>query len=79
MVLVRDCDALGDQRRGVASELMRFGVDEADREGWAAYVNASPVDKALCERFGFRTVQRHDFGSCIVTYHIKREVSQSSS
>ena len=61
------------QRRGVASMLMRFGVDEADREGWAAYVNASPEGKALYERFGFRTVQRTDFGGGITTDHMKRE------
>ncbi|KND92958.1 hypothetical protein TOPH_02070 [Tolypocladium ophioglossoides CBS 100239] len=68
----------GHQRRGVGSELMRFGVDKADREGWAAYVNGSPEGKALYERFGFRTVQRSDFGGGIVTDHMKREAKQSS-
>jgi GNAT superfamily N-acetyltransferase len=67
------------QRRGVASELMRFGVDKADREGWAAYVNASPEGKDLYERFGFRTVQRSDFGGGIVSDHMKREAKRSSS
>lgn len=61
------------QRKGVASELMRFGVEKADEEGLMAYVNSSPEGKGLYERFGFRTVKTSDFGGGIVSDHMTRE------
>lgn len=46
----------GHRRRGAGALLVEWGVRQADTEGLPAFLNSSPVGKALYERFGFRTV-----------------------
>ncbi|KAL8364965.1 hypothetical protein RB595_003990 [Gaeumannomyces hyphopodioides] len=41
------------QRRGVGAKLMKYGVDEADRLGVEAVVEASRMGRYLYETFGF--------------------------
>ncbi|KAJ6440965.1 putative transporter MCH4 [Purpureocillium lavendulum] len=60
------------QRRGVGSALLGYGLERADRDAWAAYVNASAEGKPLYDKFGFATVERSEFGD-IVEYHMLRE------
>ncbi|UNI17430.1 hypothetical protein JDV02_003773 [Purpureocillium takamizusanense] len=60
------------QRRGVGTALLRYGLERADRDGWAAYVNASSEGKPLYDKNGFATVERSEFGD-IVEHHMLRE------
>jgi predicted N-acetyltransferase YhbS len=41
------------RKRGAGSMLVKWGCDLADREGVAAYVDASSNGAPLYERFGF--------------------------
>ena len=41
--------------RGAASLLIRWGLDQADRDGLEAYVEASLMEAPIYERFGWRT------------------------
>lgn len=60
------------QGRGVGAELMRYGVEQVDAEGWMAYTNASPAGRPLYEKFGFETVECSDFGGGVKTAHMAR-------
>ncbi|CAG9978421.1 unnamed protein product [Clonostachys byssicola] len=44
------------QRRGVARQLMNWGIAKADQEALPVYLSATPAGKPLYERLGFRTV-----------------------
>jgi GNAT superfamily N-acetyltransferase len=52
-----DLDMLGThpdyRKRGAGSMLVQWGCDLADREGVAAYVDASKAGAPLYEKFGF--------------------------
>lgn len=61
------------EKRGVDEELLRWGVEKADGDGWAAFGNATPETKSRYEEFGFRVAERHEFDGDLVTYHMKRE------
>ena len=41
------------ERKGVASLLVGYGLEKADREGWACFTEASPRGKRVYERLGF--------------------------
>ncbi len=41
------------QGRGAGSLIMRYGVEQADRDGRKAYLEASPSSVSLYRRFGF--------------------------
>ena len=42
------------RRRGAASLLMRWGIEQIDRDGLEAYIDASSDGKLLYEHFGFK-------------------------
>ena len=66
----------GWQRRGVGTMLLRWGVDRADEERWAAYLNSTEDAKALYERFGFRSMSESVFEELNMrSYHMLRAVS----
>jgi len=48
------------QGQGTGSQLMRWGLERADQEGFEAYLEASPDAVRLYEHFGFREVARTD-------------------
>lgn len=43
-------------RRGVGSKLIQQGTTLADKKGYIAFLEASPMGKALYERHGFREI-----------------------
>ena len=47
---------LAYQRRGIASRLLRWGVDIADREGIHGWLVAVPAAVAMYEKAGWQTV-----------------------
>ncbi|CAG9986301.1 unnamed protein product [Clonostachys byssicola] len=61
-----------EQGRGVGSMLISVGTEAADKEGWPAYLNSSPVGKSLYERHGFQTVRTSWFTEETTTYHMLR-------
>lgn len=44
------------QRRGVARSLLRWGLDQAEREGLPVHLSATPAGASLYSRLGFRSV-----------------------
>ncbi len=48
------------QGKGAGSQLMRWGLERADQEGFEAYLEASPDAVRLYEHFGFREAARTD-------------------
>lgn len=67
------------QRRGLGAELMRWGCERADEEGWVAFLNASEEGRPLYEMFGFETVDKTYFerlGSEM--YHMVRKPKTKS-
>ena len=42
------------QGRGAAGQLIRWGLEQADRDGVEAYIEASPVGAPIYERFGWK-------------------------
>ena len=49
------------QRKGVATQLVRWGVDKADESQMECWLNASKYGKALYENFGFVMVHSEPF------------------
>lgn len=47
--------------RGAGSQLMRWGVGEADAGGLECYLDATPDGRPVYERFGFETVETMSF------------------
>lgn len=43
------------QKRGLASQILEWAVEEIDNEGVEAYLNASALGKPLYEKYGFVT------------------------
>lgn len=41
--------------------LVRWGTEQADRDGLPAYLEASPAGRPLYERLGFKEVERREF------------------
>lgn len=57
----------GVQRRGIGSALLREGLQEADRRGLPAFIEASPAGLGLYKKFGWEekvktTVNLKDYG-----------------
>ncbi|KAL3425698.1 GNAT family protein [Phlyctema vagabunda] len=46
------------QRKGAAGQLIRWGLERADREARRCYLEASPGGKPVYERYGFRERER---------------------
>jgi GNAT superfamily N-acetyltransferase len=44
------------QGRGLASKLLKWGLDRADAEGVEAYLSSSPEGKPVYEKYGFKSV-----------------------
>ena len=57
-----DLDTLGThpdyQRRGAGSMIVQWGCDMADRDGVAAYVDASKEGAGLYKKFGFEDLSK---------------------
>ncbi|KAK8009499.1 hypothetical protein PG991_012050 [Apiospora marii] len=49
------------QGRGVARQLIQWGVDRADADGVEAYVQSSPMAAARYRRYGFEDMDTHHF------------------
>ncbi|KAK1992584.1 acyl-CoA N-acyltransferase, partial [Colletotrichum falcatum] len=49
------------QRRGVATELVRHGLEEVDSQGLPCWIHASPASHQLYVKAGFREVGRSDY------------------
>lgn len=45
----------GYERRGVASALVEWGMERADKEGWRCFTEASPRGTPVYARLGFKT------------------------
>lgn len=50
------------QRKGLATRLLRFVFDQADKEGRRCYIEASPDGYPVYVKAGFKEVDRIDFG-----------------
>ncbi|KAH7028871.1 acyl-CoA N-acyltransferase [Microdochium trichocladiopsis] len=48
------------QGRGAGSRLLRYGCEQADRDGVEAYLEASPGGARMYHRHGFEEVGRHE-------------------
>lgn len=48
------------QGKGAGSQIMRWGLEQADKGGFEAYLEASPDAVPLYERMGFREAGRTD-------------------
>jgi len=46
------------QRKGIGSQLLRYGLEKADRDGVKVYVTASPMGEKVYKRLGFEEVGR---------------------
>ncbi|EAW20217.1 GNAT family N-acetyltransferase [Aspergillus fischeri NRRL 181] len=46
--------------QGLASRLLRWGLERADEVGLETYLSASPVGRPLYEKFGFRVVEERE-------------------
>ncbi|KAF7182945.1 hypothetical protein CNMCM7691_002689 [Aspergillus felis] len=46
--------------RGLASRLLRWGLERADEEGLETYLSASPSGRPLYEKYGFRLVEERE-------------------
>ncbi|KAK8076929.1 hypothetical protein PG996_003099 [Apiospora saccharicola] len=49
------------QGRGVARQLIQWGLDRADEEGVECYVQSSPMAAARYRRYGFEDMDSHHF------------------
>ncbi|KAK8094887.1 hypothetical protein PG997_001572 [Apiospora hydei] len=49
------------QGRGVARQLIQWGIDRADEDGMEAYVQSSPMAAARYRRYGFEDIDTHHF------------------
>ncbi|KAK5654067.1 hypothetical protein OQA88_7747 [Cercophora sp. LCS_1] len=59
MVLAVDS---GHQRRGVGAQLLRWGLEQAAKEGQKAFLYATPEGKPLYEKHGFEVISEVDIG-----------------
>ena len=48
------------QGKGAGSQMMLWGLEQADQQGTEAYLEASPDAVPLCEKNGFREAGRTD-------------------
>ena len=44
------------QRRGLGSELVKYGLEKADRDGVVVYLSGSPMGVPLYRKLGFEEV-----------------------
>ncbi|KAK7980268.1 hypothetical protein PG989_012725 [Apiospora arundinis] len=49
------------QGRGVARQLIQWGIEKADEEGMEAYVQSSPMAASRYRRYGFEDIETHHF------------------
>lgn len=61
------------QRRGLATALVKAGLDRADVDNLPTYLEATPEGALLYPRVGFQKMAEHDFfdGNFIVEFHIR--------
>ncbi|SPO06094.1 uncharacterized protein DNG_08783 [Cephalotrichum gorgonifer] len=50
------------QGRGAAGPLIKWGAERADEDGLPCYLDASPMAKAIYERYGFKVADTLVFG-----------------
>ena len=46
------------QRKGVGRRLLQWGLDEADKRGWQAYIDATPEGVGLYKKLGWKERER---------------------
>ncbi|KAG4437108.1 hypothetical protein IFR05_007406 [Cadophora sp. M221] len=46
------------QRRGIGAQLVKYGLEKADREGMVCYLSAAPMGVAVYRKLGFEEVGR---------------------
>jgi GNAT superfamily N-acetyltransferase len=58
--------------RGLASRLLRWGLERADEVGLETYLSASPLGRPLYEKFGFRLVEEREVAGGYVQGYMLR-------
>ncbi|KAF7170549.1 hypothetical protein CNMCM6106_005183 [Aspergillus hiratsukae] len=75
-VLPFDVEMLGTQPgyhgRGLASRLLRWGLERADEVGLETYLSSSPAGRPLYEKYGFRVVEEREVGGGYVQGYMLR-------
>jgi GNAT superfamily N-acetyltransferase len=61
--------------RGLASRLLRWGLERADEVGLETYLSASPLGRPLYEKFGFRLVEEREVAGGYVQGYMLRPAS----
>lgn len=56
------------RRRGAASLLLQWGLDQADEQGVEIYLESSVAGRPLYEKFGLRTLKVFDFDMAQLGY-----------
>ena len=61
------------QRRGIATLLMKQGLEWADADGLPTYLEATPEGALMYPKFGFEKVREYGFfdGKYVVEFHIR--------
>ena len=71
-----DLDILGTHPthhgRGIASQLLKWGLERADRDGLEVFLSASPVGRPIYEKKGFRVVEMEEVARGYVQAYMLR-------
>lgn len=71
-----DLDILGTHPkhhgRGIASQLLKWGLERADRDGLEVFLSASPAGKPIYEKKGFRVVEMEEVARGYVQSYMLR-------
>ncbi|OJJ84639.1 GNAT family N-acetyltransferase [Aspergillus glaucus CBS 516.65] len=59
--------------KGIASMLLKWGLDRADNDGVPVFLSASPAGKPMYERRGFRVVQEEEVAGGHVQAYMVRD------
>lgn len=58
--------------RGIASQLLKWGLERADRDGLEMFLSASPAGRPIYEKKGFRVVEMEEFARGYVQAYMLR-------
>ncbi|KAL2070411.1 hypothetical protein VTL71DRAFT_13437 [Oculimacula yallundae] len=74
-VLEQLATALSHQRRGIGAQLVKYGLEKADREGMICYLSGAPMGVPVYRKLGFEEVGKieiplEEFGSSGTHIHV---------